>query len=204
VRRRPETELVVLAREGSAEAAGALFDHYWVLTWRATYAVTADRGLADDAAQEALVEAFAALGRFDETQPFAPWLKRIAINAAVDSLRRSRRLRSSRTRRAPSTRRRSGNRPSTIRMGDGSEQILGERRAEAGYTPDPDAAETLAAAAAAVDGRVLEGGHVSEAAAAVRTALGTGPTTPRRIEGNRQALMPYVALLAMLPLGFVL
>ena len=48
--------------------------------------------MADDAGQEAFVKAFAALGRFDETQPFAPWLKRIAINAAVDSLRRSRRL----------------------------------------------------------------------------------------------------------------
>jgi RNA polymerase sigma-70 factor, ECF subfamily len=92
VRRRPDTELVVLAREGSTEAAGALFDRYWVLAWRAAYAVTADRGLADDAGQEAFVKAFAALDRFDETQPFAPWLKRIAINAAVDSLRRSRRL----------------------------------------------------------------------------------------------------------------
>jgi len=92
VRRRPDTELVVLAREGSTEAAGALFDRYWVLAWRAAYAVTADRGLADDASQEAFVKAFAALDRFDETQPFPPWLKRIAINAAVDSLRRSRRL----------------------------------------------------------------------------------------------------------------
>jgi RNA polymerase sigma-70 factor, ECF subfamily len=92
VRRRPDIELVVLAREGSTEAAGALFDRYWVLAWRAAYAVTADRGLADDSAQEAFVKAFAALGRFDETQPFAPWIKRIAINAAVDSLRRSRRL----------------------------------------------------------------------------------------------------------------
>jgi RNA polymerase sigma-70 factor (ECF subfamily) len=92
VRRRPDTELVVLAREGSTEAAEALFDRYWVLAWRTAYAVTADRTLADDAAQEAFVKAFAALGRFDELQPFAPWLKRIAINAAVDSLRRSRRL----------------------------------------------------------------------------------------------------------------
>ena len=92
MRRRPDTELVVLAREGSAEAAGVLFDRYWVLAWRTAYAVTADRGFADDSAQEAFVKAFAALGRFDETQPFAPWLKRIAINAAVDSLRRSRRL----------------------------------------------------------------------------------------------------------------
>jgi RNA polymerase sigma factor (sigma-70 family) len=99
VRRRPDIELVVLAREGSGEAAGALFDRYWVLAWRTAYAVTADRGLADDAAQEAFVKSFAALGRFDETQPFAPWLKRIAINAAVDSLRRSRRLEVVQTRR---------------------------------------------------------------------------------------------------------
>ena len=91
-----------------------------------------------------------------------------------------------------------------VRMGDGSDQIWESGVAEAGYTPDPDAAETLAAAAAAVEGRVLEEGQVSEVAAAVRTALGTGPTTPRRIEGNRQALMPYVALLAIIPLGFVL
>ena len=92
MRRRPDIELVVLAREGSTEAAGALFDRYWVLAWRAAYAVTADRALADDCAQEAFAKAFAALGRFDETQPFAPWIKRIAINSAVDSLRRSRRL----------------------------------------------------------------------------------------------------------------
>jgi hypothetical protein len=44
---RPDTELVVLAREGSSEAAGALFDRYWVLAWRTAYAVTADRALAD-------------------------------------------------------------------------------------------------------------------------------------------------------------
>jgi hypothetical protein len=91
-----------------------------------------------------------------------------------------------------------------VRMGDGSDQIWDSGVAEAGYTPDPDAAETLAAAAAVVEGRVLEEAEVSEVAAAVRTALGTGPTTPRRIEGNRQALMPYVALLAIIPLGFVL
>ena len=92
MQRRPDIELVVLARGGSKEAAGALFDRYWVLAWRTAYAITADRALADDSAQEAFVKAFAALGRFDETQPFAPWLKRIAINAAVDSLRRRKRL----------------------------------------------------------------------------------------------------------------
>jgi RNA polymerase sigma-70 factor, ECF subfamily len=92
VRRRPDTDLIVLARKGSTEAAEVLFDRYWPHAWRAAYAVTADRGLADDAAQEAMVKAFATLHRFDETRPFAPWLKRITVNRAIDQLRRNRRV----------------------------------------------------------------------------------------------------------------
>ncbi len=92
MRRRPDTELIGLARGGSADAAAALFDRYWGHTWRAAYAVTADRALADDAAQDAIQQAFGALRRFDETRPFGPWLKRIAINKAIDQLRRTNRL----------------------------------------------------------------------------------------------------------------
>jgi RNA polymerase sigma-70 factor, ECF subfamily len=92
MRRRPDFQLIALTREGSSEAAGALFDRYWEHAWRAAYAVTADRTLADDAAQDAVQRAFAALDSFDETRPFAPWLKRIAANRAVDLLRRRQRL----------------------------------------------------------------------------------------------------------------
>jgi len=92
VKRSPDHELIVLARKGSSQAAEARFDRYWTHAWRAAYAVTADRSLADDAAQEAIEKAFGALDRFDETRPFAPWLKRIAVNRAVDHLRRARRV----------------------------------------------------------------------------------------------------------------
>jgi hypothetical protein len=91
-----------------------------------------------------------------------------------------------------------------VRIGGAGERIYESGVAEAGYTADPAAGETLAQAAAAVEGRVLEEGQVTEVAGAVREALGPGPTTPRRIEGNRQALMPWVALLAIVPLGLVL
>ncbi len=92
MRRHPDTELILLARKGSTEAAEVLFDRYWTYAWRAAYAVTADRALADDAAQEAMEKAFRSLGRFDESRPFGPWLKRIVVNRAIDHLRRSRRL----------------------------------------------------------------------------------------------------------------
>ena len=71
-------------------------------------------------------------------------------------------------------------------------------------TPQSIPSVGVATAASLTRGRVLEEGQVGEAAAAVREALATGPTVDRRIEGNRRALMPYVALLAILPLGFVL
>jgi RNA polymerase sigma-70 factor, ECF subfamily len=43
-------------------------------------------------AQEAFVRAMSTLARFDTARPFAPWLTRIAVNAALDELRRERRL----------------------------------------------------------------------------------------------------------------
>ena len=43
-----------------------------------------------------------------------------------------------------------------------------------------------------------------ELAAAAEAYLGTGATRERVIEGERRALMPFVTLVAVLPLGFVL
>jgi hypothetical protein len=91
-----------------------------------------------------------------------------------------------------------------VRMGDPRERIWESGVAEGAYKGDPTAGATLNAAAGAVRGRVLDEEEANDAAAAVRTAIGEGPTVARRIEGNREALMPYVALLAALPLGFVL
>lgn len=91
-----------------------------------------------------------------------------------------------------------------VKIGDASEQIYESGVPEAGYQADSNAAATLATAARALQGRVLGEGDVAGAAAAVREALGVGPTQERRIEGNRQALMPWVALLTVIPLGFVL
>lgn len=95
MQRHPDQRLIELAADGSSEAAGALFDRYWPFAWRAAYAVTMNRALADDAAQAAIGRAFGSLARFDTTRPFGPWLKRIAVNCAIDLLRdagRQRRL----------------------------------------------------------------------------------------------------------------
>jgi RNA polymerase sigma-70 factor (ECF subfamily) len=92
MRMRSDAKLVELARRGSREAAGELFARHWAGAWRAAYAVTGRRAMADDVAQDAFERAFAALARFDERRPFAPWLHRIVVNRSLDLLRSERRL----------------------------------------------------------------------------------------------------------------
>jgi RNA polymerase sigma-70 factor (ECF subfamily) len=83
-----DARLVRAARDGSVDAAGELFSRHWPGAWRAAYAVTGRRSLADDVAQDAFERAFGALARFDERRPFAPWLHRIVVNRAIDWGRR--------------------------------------------------------------------------------------------------------------------
>lgn len=52
--------------------------------------ITGDSGLAEDAAQDAFVRAFRALGRYRSRSSFKAWIRTIAIHAAIDLLRRRR------------------------------------------------------------------------------------------------------------------
>ncbi|MCC6832912.1 MAG: RNA polymerase sigma factor [Thermoleophilia bacterium] len=65
---------------------------HWDGAWRAALAITGRTAMAEDVAQDAFERAFAALGRFDERRPFAPWLHRIVVNRALDLVRAERRL----------------------------------------------------------------------------------------------------------------
>lgn len=87
-----DSTLVLAAKRGSSDALGSLFDRYWPLAWRAAYAVTGQRELASDAAQDAFLRAAGALERFDHRRPFEPWLLRIVVNRAIDLLRTQRGL----------------------------------------------------------------------------------------------------------------
>ncbi|MGH2935228.1 MAG: RNA polymerase sigma factor [Gaiellaceae bacterium] len=70
---------------------GEIFDRHWERVWRAAYAVSGDRELASDAAQDAFIRAGASLPRFDRRRPVEPWLVRIAVNRAIDLVRARRR-----------------------------------------------------------------------------------------------------------------
>jgi len=92
MRRASDAQLVRRARAGSRDAAAELFTRHWPGAWRAALVMTGRREMADDVAQDAFERAFAALFRFDDRRPFAPWLHRIVVNRSLDLLRQERRL----------------------------------------------------------------------------------------------------------------
>jgi RNA polymerase sigma-70 factor (ECF subfamily) len=78
---RRDAELIERARRGDVMAYEELIRTYQDVALR-TAAAFAPDGDADDAAQEAFVKAYRALGRFREGAPFRPWLLRIVANEA--------------------------------------------------------------------------------------------------------------------------
>lgn len=74
--------LVERARNGDVNAYEELVQHYQELAFRVAYQVTGDAADAEDAAQEAFVNAYYALDRFRAGAPFKPWLCRIVANEA--------------------------------------------------------------------------------------------------------------------------
>jgi RNA polymerase sigma-70 factor (ECF subfamily) len=77
-----DVALVERARHGDVNAYEALVQQYQQLAFRVAYQVTGDAAEAEDAAQEAFVNAYYALGRFRAGAPFKPWLCRIVANEA--------------------------------------------------------------------------------------------------------------------------
>jgi RNA polymerase sigma-70 factor (ECF subfamily) len=79
------------ARRGDQEAFAAVIRHYDSGLRALAYRLLGDRDGMDDALQEAYVKAFRALPRFGGRSKLGTWLYRIAYNACLDELERSRR-----------------------------------------------------------------------------------------------------------------
>jgi len=85
-----EAGLVVRAQQGNREAYAALVRQYHTGVINVIYRLCGDSNLAEDTAQEAFLRAWQHLNRFTPGTSFRNWLYRIAVNAALDVLRRER------------------------------------------------------------------------------------------------------------------
>src|SRR5215212_4965742 len=77
-----EHELVERARGGDASAYAALVRDHEETAFRIAYVICGNAADAEEAAQEAFVKAYNALGRFRTGEPLRPWLLAIVANEA--------------------------------------------------------------------------------------------------------------------------
>jgi RNA polymerase sigma factor (sigma-70 family) len=82
-----EQELIERSCNGDTDAYGALVRTHQKAALRVAFLVVRDRAEAEDVTQEALVNAYNALGRFRAGSPFRPWLLRIVRNEALNRVR---------------------------------------------------------------------------------------------------------------------
>jgi RNA polymerase sigma-70 factor (ECF subfamily) len=95
----PELESIRIMRRlasGDASAIANLYEQYGRAVFTVCYRALGDRILAEDATQQAFVQAWRAASTFDLSREPAPWLYAIARRAAVDVYRKERRHRANR------------------------------------------------------------------------------------------------------------
>jgi RNA polymerase sigma factor (sigma-70 family) len=86
-----EQGLIANARRGDAGAFEELVQRHQDVAFRTAFLILRDAAEAEDAAQEAIVKAYRAIGRFREGREFRPWLLKIVSNQALTAVRTRRR-----------------------------------------------------------------------------------------------------------------
>jgi RNA polymerase sigma-70 factor (ECF subfamily) len=87
-----ETELVTRAQHGDRNAFSELVSMHARGVLNVIYRMCGDEQLAEDAAQEAFIEAWLHLPSYRPQTPLRNWLYRIAVNAATDKFRKEKRI----------------------------------------------------------------------------------------------------------------
>jgi RNA polymerase sigma-70 factor (ECF subfamily) len=75
-------------RDGDPDAVRAVYREYGRLVFAVAYRILGDRGLAEEATQQAFVKAWRAAASFDSDRDLGPWLAAIGRRVAIDVARR--------------------------------------------------------------------------------------------------------------------
>jgi RNA polymerase sigma-70 factor (ECF subfamily) len=86
-----DNRLIARALNGQSEAFRPLVEKYWSLVFSVVRRYVKDNETTTDICQEAFCAAYFKLNQFRENSKFSPWLVRIAVNKALEYLRREQR-----------------------------------------------------------------------------------------------------------------
>jgi hypothetical protein len=173
-----------------------LFPTVGASSFRATLSRSIDVGSAGSSGSDILSTDLNALDVFARQDLFSPEARKRLLVVLTDG-------ESKRVEPGLAVLDREGIRALFVHVWGAEESIFLPSGAEPQYRPDPTSELTLAQAATLVDGAVFDENDLSAAAARARRDLGDGPTRPRK-QRDLIALMPYVTLLAVVPLALVL
>lgn len=88
--RSEERAWVQAAKDGDRQAFARIVDAYQKPVYNLAYRMLGNPGDAEDAAQEAFLKAYRALGSYDSRRSFSTWLLSITAHHCIDRLRRKR------------------------------------------------------------------------------------------------------------------
>lgn len=83
--------LIKKARRGDGRAFGMLIENHERFVYNIVYRITGNFEDARDISQEAFIKAFKNFSSYDESSAFSTWLYRIAVNTAIDHVRKKKR-----------------------------------------------------------------------------------------------------------------
>ena len=83
----PDCALIQRSLQQDTRAYGQLVQRYQGSVFNVCYRLLANRQDAEDIAQETFIRAYRRLYTFDLSKPFAPWIRRIGHNLAINQLK---------------------------------------------------------------------------------------------------------------------
>lgn len=83
-----DVDLIRDCQLGKKSSFGELVDRYKNRVYTSVFRMVRNSHDAEDIAQETFIAAYRAIGNFDLSKKFAPWLMKIATNLSIDHLRR--------------------------------------------------------------------------------------------------------------------
>jgi RNA polymerase sigma-70 factor (ECF subfamily) len=88
-----ESDEVLIARvkKGDCEAFNPLVERYKMPLYKVLYRMVHNRDDAEDLVEEAFIKAYRAISRFDLDRSFYAWICRIAVNNAINYIKKERR-----------------------------------------------------------------------------------------------------------------